>query len=97
MSGVGTRYPGLQHFLSTEFIQDSEDERGLGEIAAGFVRVYGAARAAAVAGEIRAFLGAHPHGLERAFAGFGAQVEPRADGLTVRGWLEALAGFLGGD
>lgn len=78
----------LAHFLSSEFIQDSEDRRSLEDVVSDFRSTNAPDIVSGTGRDIREFLRRHGNDLDGAFERlFRPQVDPRGFGLTTAEWL----------
>lgn len=91
MHDVRVRYPNLDDFLSTEFIQDPNDMRSLAEVVEDFHGTRPSVDVQGVAADIHRFLQDQHNALEAAFNGFEPQVNPNAYGCSIEVWLARIA------
>ena len=94
MSDIRARYPDLDDFLASEFIQDPDDHRSLAEVTDDFRRTREAENVLAVAMDIRRFLRDQHNDVETAFGGFNPMIYPSGCGYTTSAWLAEIAGLM---
>jgi hypothetical protein len=90
------RFRFLAHFLSSEFVQDSEDRRSIEEVVADFRSTNNPDVISGTRRDIGEFLHRHGNDLESAFDSlFLPQVDPRGYGMTTADWLLKIEKLLG--
>lgn len=94
MSDVRARYPCLDSFLASEFIQDSQDTRSLAEVVMDFRQTNEPSDTLRVAEDIRRFLHDQHDAIDRAFDALHPQVDPTGYGYSTAAWLFEIAGLL---
>ena len=94
MSDVRARYPALDSFLASEFIQDSQDARSLAEVVADFRQTNGLSDTLRVAEDIQRFLHDQHNAIDQAFDALHPQVNPAGYGYSTAAWLFELAALL---
>ena len=92
--GITERYPDLDHYLSSVFIQDYDDHRTLEELSHDFASHSWTETVTGVIDDIERFLREQHNGIEAAFDEFGPQVEPTAWNITIAEWLALIAKLL---
>ena len=94
MRDIRARYPDLDDFIGSEFIQDPDDHRSLREVTNDFIRTREPRSVLSVATDIRRFLRDQHNDIDAAFDGFNPEIYPPGMGYTVAEFLTEIAHLL---